>query len=179
MTPNETIALSGARVGLVVHSKTFGDHVIVVDAADYPAVAARRWCVERHGRMRTLYAASGSAKQHVRLHAFLMASEITPGTTVDHVDHDGLNNVRTNLRITNMLGQGANQRTQEPSPTHPYRGVSRYRNGRWRAGIQNESRQRHLGYFDTAEQAAEAYNQAARETFGEFAHLNDIPKEKS
>jgi hypothetical protein len=48
------------------------------------------------------------------------------------------------------------------------KGVNLYRNGKWRATIG----QRHLGYFDTAQEAADAYDRAAVEHFGEFALTN-------
>lgn len=87
---------------------------------------------------------------------------LIPGVEVDHVNGDGLDNRRSNLRPATRAQNARNGRSRRDG----YRGV--YRVGeRWKAQIS-----RCLGYFDTPEEAALAYDAAARKFHREFAHLN-------
>lgn len=96
------------------------------------------------------------------MHTFLTGWDF-----VDHRNGDGLDNRRANLRPATAAQNAANQQLSIANTTG-YKGVSLYRNGRFRASIQR----RHLGYFDTAADAARAYDAAALDLFGDFAHLN-------
>ncbi len=59
-----------------------------------------------------------------------------------------------------------------------YKGVSwRPRTKKWQARIRVDYKAIHLGYFNSEIEAAERYNEAAKEHFGEFAWLNKIEKE--
>jgi hypothetical protein len=92
------------------------------------------------------------------------------GKLVDHRDMDGLNNLRSNLRIAT---QSENQRNRRSSPhTSRYKGVSIYRGNRWRAKIVLNGHQTHVGHFVDEVEAARAYDKKARELFGEFARTN-------
>jgi hypothetical protein len=90
-------------------------------------------------------------------------------TQVDHRNHDGLDNRRSNLRTATPPQNNGNQ-LKRKGTTSKYKGVSRYKGRRWRAAIQR----RHLGIFGSEEAAATAYNVAASEVFGEYAHLNVV-----
>ena len=78
------------------------------------------------------------------------------------------------LRIA-TLSQN-NCRTRRSREKSPYRGVHPYNGTRWTARIGNNGKCTHLGCFDLAEDAARAYDDAARGRFGEFARLN-FPEE--
>lgn len=89
---------------------------------------------------------------------------------VDHIDGNGLNNTRSNLRLATPAENRRNL-TREPISASGYKGVYRvYR--KWRAMIQVNRKSWHLGYFDSAEEAARAYDAAAIIHHGEFASLN-------
>jgi hypothetical protein len=106
---------------------------------------------------------------------------------IDHVDNDGLNNTRPNLRICTP------RQNQQNGIGHPtlrrsrFKGVSfcKNRSGRpWRTVITVKGRrvngrglQLHGGYFAIEEEAARRYNVLASEHFGEFARLNDVDNE--
>lgn len=89
---------------------------------------------------------------------------------VDHVDGNGLNNQRSNLRPTNRSGNRANSKKQSGT-TSKYKGVSASR-GKWVAHIFVFGKGYHLGNYETEEDAAISYNHAALAYFGEFARLN-------
>ena len=91
---------------------------------------------------------------------------------VDHWDHDGLHNVRANLRVANKSANGANRR-KSSNNTSGFKGVTTHRQtGKWQAEIKVGGKHRYIGIFDTPEEAAKAYDDVAHEAFGEFALLN-------
>ena len=89
---------------------------------------------------------------------------------VDHEDHNTLNNLRTNLRLCTHSGNAANK-----VPRGQYKGIfwSKQKN-KWQAEITKDYKLKHLGTFDTPEEAAKAYNTAAEQIHGEFAYLNTV-----
>lgn len=96
------------------------------------------------------------------------------GREVDHENLDGLDNQRINLRIATR-GQNQHNRGRYRSNTSGYIGVSwRESHQKWRARINVNGEQEHLGYFDTAEAAANAYDEAARRLHGFFARTNRL-----
>lgn len=90
--------------------------------------------------------------------------------TVDHINHNRLDNRRANLRICSMRENLRNRRGKKSSKTH-YKGVHPQQ-GRYRAQICYQGKQYSLGMFATAEEAAKVYDGKARELFGEYAFLN-------
>ena len=96
---------------------------------------------------------------------------------VDHVNHDTLDNRKSNLRVCsnreNMMNQVQNGGSSK------YKGVSFSKKQRkYAAYISIDRRRRHLGTFETEEEAAIAYNTAAIEHYGEFAYLNQTESRK-
>lgn len=89
----------------------------------------------------------------------------------DHVDRNGLNNQRRNLR-TATRSQNMKNRMAQRNKTSKYLGVCWMQN-RWVAQIQSDNeRPKQLGRFTTELEAAMAYNEAAIKLHGEFANLN-------
>jgi hypothetical protein len=92
---------------------------------------------------------------------------------VDHVNHDGLDNRRDNLRLCTVSQNQGNSRKQNRETTSRYKGVSWHsRDRRWRAQIRYGKEKVHLGQFLSEEEAAYAYDRAARNRWGEFANIN-------
>lgn len=103
---------------------------------------------------------------------------------VDHIDGNGLNNLRSNLRFATMSQNIANSKVRKDNTTG-YKGVSwfvgsKHPNGVWKskpswtARIGINGKRITVGYFATKEEAARAYNKAAIKYHGEFAKLNII-----
>jgi hypothetical protein len=95
------------------------------------------------------------------------------GMDTDHINGDSLDNRRCNLRICT---HAQNQRNlKKILGNNKYKGVSLFKKTqKWRARIQINRMGLHLGYFDTEEEAAKAYNEAAEKHFGEFSRINII-----
>jgi hypothetical protein len=135
-----------------------------VDVADYDRVRLLKWRVKRNGR--TNYAVSDTGGKRAYMHRVVLGVD----TLVDHIDSDGLNNRRSNLRV---LDSKSNIRRKRPNArgTSRFKGVSRFRE-RWQSTIKVNDRSIWLGSFFTEEMAARAYDDAAKHYFGEHAFLN-------
>lgn len=139
----------------------------VVDAADAELVAGVGW--SRHQVGDITYVCSSHLKgRRTYLHRFLVGTGRS--SLVDHVDLDGLNNRRSNLRVASKSENGAN-RAAPKSNTSGAKGVIRYwRNPKlWVAQIGSGRKHRYLGTFDSRDAAATAYFAAALKQYGEFA----------
>jgi hypothetical protein len=142
-------------------------HPSLVDACDYNLLSCFRW---RALRVRhTWYAVSVTdGKREMYMHDLIL--EAGGGQQVDHINGNGLDNRRCNLRpTTHALNQANKRRVWSASK---YKGVTRRGGNRWRAYITVAGQFMSLGSFDTPEDAAQAYDMAAIEHFGEFACTN-------
>lgn len=137
-----------------------------VDPADVPLVAEHFWWLSGKG-----YAASKTAGHMHRL--ILGYGPDDPH--VDHVNGDTLDNRRHNLRPATVSQNNANTRASWSSTG--YKGVTRRAladgTPRYAAKIGDNGTRRHLGTYDTPEDAARAYDAAARELFGPYAATNE------
>lgn len=97
------------------------------------------------------------------------------GMEVDHIDGDGLNCRRYNLRICTRSQNRMNQRVRITPKLSIYKGVTFDKSrDKWCARIKYFGVTRNLGRFEHETDAAIAYNVAASKTFGEFARLNQV-----
>jgi hypothetical protein len=97
---------------------------------------------------------------------------------VDHVNGDGLDNRRENLRIVTTAQNNYNRRPRKRPKSSQYKGVSLNRaTDQWQAFIKKGDERRYLGHYASEQDAARAYNAAARHYFGEHAHINDVPND--
>lgn len=145
--------------------------IATVDASDADAVNQFKWSAVR--RPGTYYARRTVNGKHEYLHQFLMKP--SEGLVVDHIDGDGLNNSRANLRVCSQAENMRNSRLRAHNKSG-YRGVCwDVSRNRWRAYINSERRSHYLGMFSCPIEAAIARDVAALELHGEYAALN-FPK---
>lgn len=90
---------------------------------------------------------------------------------VDHIDHNTLNNVRSNLRLANY-SQNASNSKKSRANTSGFKGVIYNKNrSKWMARIKFNQKLIYIGLYSTPELAHEAYCKKAKELFGEFANF--------
>lgn len=114
-------------------------------------------------------------KRFVRVHRiiYFLIHGVVPDE-IDHIDNNRRNNTIDNLRAADRKGQAGNTRPGVKN-TSGFKGVSKNsRSGMWHAQIKINGKQTYLGRFETKEEAARCYNDAAKAHFGEFAKLNEV-----
>lgn len=146
----------------------------VVDDEDYDRlVGIGKWQANVTGGQ--VYAIHSQNRGRLYMHRVLV-----PGATlVDHINGDGLDNRRANLRRATPAQNSRNMRPLATPTSSRFKGVARQPRSAinpWRAYIRINGRSSWLGVFPTQEEAARAYDAAARKHFGEFARLN-FPKD--
>lgn len=143
-------------------------HDAVIDKADHDLVKSFHWVALSSGR-RT-YAVCREGGGYLLMHRLITGAP--DGLDVDHVDGDGLNNTRKNLRACSRSENIANT-PRRSNNRSGFKGVSWHRGARkWRATIRQDGKQRHLGFFSDAKDAARAYDEVARELWGHHAYVN-------
>lgn len=161
---------SAARIEVI--SKKYGIIPVIIDAEDVDKVREYCWYVHKNGNnfycMTSIYLGNGKQKA-LLLHRLILDS---PDLFIDHINHIGLDNRKSNLRVvTNQ----ENQMNRKPNKNSSSKYKSVYwhkRKSKWYVQIRFNSKRIHIGYFDNEVQAALAYDAKAMELFGEYAKLN-------
>lgn len=146
----------------------------LVDDNDYAGLNQVRWCA--HKNQGSWYAVRSSPRGSIAgKHTILMHRVILdakPSQDIDHIDGNGLNNQRGNLRFCTDSENQCNSKKRRGCSSQ-YKGVAWNRgNGKWMAYIRVLGKRIHLGYFEEEEDAAKVYDAAAVEHFRQFARPN-------
>jgi hypothetical protein len=155
-------------------TKYKGMYVALVDDEDYEKMDNIGWCV-LVWKGKPAYARRRIDGKETRMHRFLMGVTDT-NVQVDHINGNGLDNRKCNLRIaTNAQNQMNVRKNPKRSKGSIYKGVCGSLNRKkWKAFCTINRVRYMLGTFTNEKDAARAYNKFAKETFGEFARLNEI-----
>jgi len=151
----------------------------IIDSEDFQMLSRYKWQAEpikrRTGGYYALraYAINGR-KPKMYMHRVIIGAK--PGDYVDHINGNGLDNRKENLRICTTQQNRCNSPGLLNSSSI-YKGVTWNKQCRkWQASIKVKSKNTHIGLFLNERDAAIAYDKVAAEKFGEFAWLN-FPKE--
>ena len=134
----------------------------LVDDADWHTVRAHTW------QKKDAYAQAKIMGSLVMMHQYL-----TGTLHMDHINHNGLDNRRANLRVNDRSGNSQNQK-ERTGTTSRFLGVVQKENGKFQAQIVKNGNQHHLGVFEDEVDAARAYN-AAAPLYYDGPKLNDVP----
>jgi hypothetical protein len=138
---------------------------VIIDECDYDLIKSRGWCVSRADKQ--LYVKAKGKKgepSSLLLHRLIMNAG--HGQIVDHIDRNGLNNSRSNLRFCTHSQNHLNADISKAN-TSGFQGVTLYkRTGRWVAQVHVKGKHIHLGYFDDPKKAEDAYLIARRAILG-------------
>lgn len=164
MNDIRVIMLGGKRGGFAL-----------VSVEDFDRANRYRWHAKPHRN--TFYVASTRRVTKEKWETLRLHRVILPGVPlIDHKNGFGFDCARRNLREATALENNRNSKSRRHSSSE-FKGVSwtaTARLNKWRAVIQVDGQQYHLGYFTEEVEAARAYNVAAKKFFGQFAHLNPV-----
>lgn len=144
---------------------------ILLDVEDLWILQKYKWYIIKRKNNR-FYVECSIGKKRILLHRFLLNINKTK-IQIDHINGDGLDNRKSNLRICNNYQNSKNRKKSNKKTSSKYKGVSLKKStGKWRCYIMLNYKEIHIGYFEKEIDAAKAYDEAAIKYFGEFARLN-------
>lgn len=132
---------------------------------DEPRMISLRWIGTKSKYLAWFVGCSRTRRKVFYVHRLVyqaFAGDIPEGYQIDHIDRDRNNNSFENLRLATVHQNRMNSPLRK-NVTSKYLGVALFRNGKWRTSIQVKGKIRHIGYFVAEEEAAKAYDKAARE----------------
>ncbi len=148
----------------------------LVDDAEFEELSQYKWHAEsgKHTFYAVRTAGAGCNQKFIRMHRVIINAQ--RGQEVDHINGDGLLNIRSNLRYCTS-SQNSQNRGKRKNCSSTYKGVSfdkRPLNKKWRAHIfpPDTKKLKSIGYYKTEIEAAISYDEQATLYFGEFARLN-------
>lgn len=147
----------------------------IVDPEDYNRLSKHKWYAAKGHH--TFYAVRGKWSKirerrfELRMHRVIMNAPAH--LYVDHINHNGLDNRKANLRLATCEQSVCNRKKFARLSTSKYKGISWHSSTqKWCACIQTNNTKIHLGSFDSETEAAKTYDKAARQYHKEFASLN-------
>lgn len=146
------------------------EKVALVDDEDFEYLSKFVWYAMKNGN--TFYAVRNSKCTNGKRTTICMHCEIMGSIGIDHIDHDGINNQKLNLRVCTHSNNLMNRR-KWGNTSSKFKGVNfDKRSGKWRVQIMANWKRTCIGYFTSEDDAARAFDAKAKELHGEFAYLN-------
>lgn len=144
----------------------------IIDASDVTLVQSHNWSLYQSGSTgyaKRSYLGCDGKQFQVLMHRVITCAGDTD--IVDHINGNGLDNRRSNLRIATKNGNQQNA-TRRRDNTSGHKGVCWHKGDkRWHAKIQVDGKRVHLGQFDTLEKAMAAYENASTKHHGDYSNL--------
>ena len=149
--------------------------ITIVDDDDFENLNKWKWQLGSNGKRAEIKKWNKNKKiyEHFLMHRLIMKLQKGDKRQVDHINGDSLDNRKENLRICTSTENNRNKFVVHAKSG--YKGV--YWDNlldKWRVKIKGNNKQIHIGLFNNKEDAAKAYNDAAKRHHGKFARLNII-----
>lgn len=151
--------------------------IALIDDADFGEISQYKWLAHRPNRCNVWYArrhtkSSSGQQLTIVMHRQLLSAP--PNMQVDHIDGNGLNNSRSNLRLCSRHENRLNSPSRKVG-TSGFKGVSwNSKRELWQVQIGLDGKNIYLGHFADEIEAARVYDNAARELHGDFARTNFV-----
>lgn len=151
--------------------------VALVDDEDFEELSKVKWCAMWDAGTRSFYAMRNTPWVNGNRTSELMHRRILnaqPDQQVDHINHDTLDNRWENIRLCTHTQNHQNQ-TKHAKASSQFKGVCWNKQCRkWMVHIVVNAKSIYLGLFTDETKAAQAYDEAAKKHFGEYALLNFV-----
>lgn len=149
---------------------------IIIDEQDFSMCQQYRWHIEKYKNRSMQYGAAMNNGKVLRIHRYIMQAPTQ--MQVDHINHDGLDNRRCNLRICSNRDNNCNKDfTKSVNASKLSTGIRKIK-GRYYARIMVYKKEIALGGYATLEEAQAARAQAERKYFGEFKY-NEVCRDSN
>lgn len=144
-----------------------------IDNEDYDKVmASGPWHIKRSYTSKDIIYAYHSVHPNIKLMMHRLILEPRSDQNVDHINSDGLDNRRKNLRLCTD-SQNKCWGKKKSHNTSGFIGVNFHKlSGKWQARVRKDNMRHYLGLYDSPRKAALVRDEAAAELHGEFARLN-------
>lgn len=172
-TPTKSlfVKVSSERKHMKAIKPSNSDMDILVDDDDFEFVNRHNWQVFQTKRI--IYATTSMNSKKVYLHRFILGAPPLPMLVIDHINLNGLDCRKENLRWTSASGNVRNQSVKTPFSAHSkFIGVYLNKAGNWHSKIRINGKTTRLGTFKIQENAARAYDKAVIERDGDKAIVN-------
>jgi len=157
----------GYMVGITSKGEEF-----CFDKEDFHKVSKYTWALLQTKIGPYVITNDNKTRKRILLHRLIMNPP--DGMIVDHINHNGVDNRKSELRICTNSENLANQKLRNVNSSG-YKGVSwDKKSKKWKVYIRVDSKRIHLGFFSNIKEAARKYNEAAVFYFGEFALTNVV-----
>lgn len=138
-----------------------------VDETDLPLLEGKKWfCLKTH-KKEIYYARAIINGKPVSMHRYIMGAK--NGEFIDHINGDGLDNRRSNLRFCTISENNRNKKKMKNN-TSGFTGIT-FEANKWRVKVAKDCKDYNIGYFTEISDAILARNNAVKALHKEFAKL--------